>query len=425
MLIVLMVSMSVLGARLKNFKQTINENISFEKWGSQRTLIEVPGGITYLDGHLYVTDKEAGKIVVLDKNGIFLRQSTSNNLKLIEPTTIKTDGELLYVLDSGDTRLKILTKDFELVKSMYYSFSEKASKMLYWDLEVIEGKIYVTSFSMLEEEAVFYQYDESAENVKHFASDGFLGYLSTFNGQLMAVNSLEFTIFKTQDGTVFPVKSAFSGKNSLFKVNGFYGFKPEDQLKEEFGFVDGYIPLDFLLLDNYIYVFSGATASLDKYSIDGQYIETVLNLDDTGLFVQMTSYDNVILIANPQKRSIYKVFLGEEELEEKVVFIEEGSQVPFILKGGRDVVVVDLLNLSLGSDDCRREVNFRRDEIKSALQDLFLGKTTIELSTPAGLEKLNREIRDLVNRITGFYGERGREGVIEVFYHITALTSVE
>jgi flagellar basal body-associated protein FliL len=87
--------------------------------------------------------------------------------------------------------------------------------------------------------------------------------------------------------------------------------------------------------------------------------------------------------------------------------------------------VVDLLNLSLGSDDCRREVNFRRDEIKSALQDLFLGKTTIELSTPAGLEKLNREIRDLVNRITGFYGERGREGVIEVFYHITALTSVE
>ncbi|HOO33524.1 MAG TPA: flagellar basal body protein FliL [Thermotogota bacterium] len=112
-------------------------------------------------------------------------------------------------------------------------------------------------------------------------------------------------------------------------------------------------------------------------------------------------------------------------VEIRVRFIVSGSNTPFILKGGSEVVVIDMVSFTVGSDACREEIANRSDEITSAFQDLFIQKEPAELSTPAGLELLNRQIREMVNRITGYVGDKGRFGVIEVFYHITALTSVQ
>ncbi|MFP4461200.1 MAG: flagellar basal body-associated FliL family protein [Thermotogota bacterium] len=112
-------------------------------------------------------------------------------------------------------------------------------------------------------------------------------------------------------------------------------------------------------------------------------------------------------------------------VEIRVRFIIEGANKAFMLKGGSDVVVLDLLSFTVGSDGCREQIATRKDQITSALQDLFIQKEPPELSTPAGLELLNRQIRDMVNRITGFVGDKAKFGVIEVYYHITAITSVQ
>ncbi len=112
-------------------------------------------------------------------------------------------------------------------------------------------------------------------------------------------------------------------------------------------------------------------------------------------------------------------------VEIRVRFIIEGSNKAFMLKGGSDVVVLDLLSFTVGSDSCREEIATRKDQITSALQDLFIQKEPAELSTPAGLELLNRQMRDMVNRITSYVGDKAKFGVIEVYYHITAITSVQ
>lgn len=112
-------------------------------------------------------------------------------------------------------------------------------------------------------------------------------------------------------------------------------------------------------------------------------------------------------------------------VEIRVRFIIEGSNKAFMLKAGSDVVVLDLLSFTVGSDSCREEIGTRKDQITSALQDLFIQKEPAELSTPAGLELLNRQMRDMVNRITGYVGDKAKFGVIEVYYHITAITSVQ
>lgn len=112
-------------------------------------------------------------------------------------------------------------------------------------------------------------------------------------------------------------------------------------------------------------------------------------------------------------------------VEIRVRFIVEGSQRTFMLKGGRNVIVIDMLSFVVGSDAARGEIANRNDQILSALQDLFIQKEDMELSNPAGLELMKRQIRDLVNQITGFVGERAKFGVIDVFTYIRAITSVQ
>ncbi|HPE69117.1 MAG TPA: flagellar basal body protein FliL [Thermotogota bacterium] len=112
-------------------------------------------------------------------------------------------------------------------------------------------------------------------------------------------------------------------------------------------------------------------------------------------------------------------------VEIRVRFVVEGSNKTFMLKGGRTVIVIDMLSFNVGSDGCRAEIANRNDQILSALQDLFIQKEEAELATAAGLDLLKRQIRDLVNRVTNYVGDRAKYGVIEVFMYIKAITSVQ
>ena len=275
-------------------KIKVNENIVTEKWGSEKTHVKVPGGIVFLDDFIYATDKEEGTIVVLDREGNFQNQSSADDLFLIEPTIIKTDGKLLYVIDSGINQLKIVTKNFELLKSI--NLPVLFPGFNYWDLEIIDKKIYLSSNLLLEEYAAIYELDENG--TVHKISKGFIGYLSNFSGELMAANSLEY--FKGENENGLEEEGGKSGKNSLFKVTDY-------ELKLEFEYLSKYMPLDFLLVNDFIYVFSGAYKNLDKYTTDGQYVETLLQLVYTDIFIQLALCDNSILVAVPFKKAIYKV----------------------------------------------------------------------------------------------------------------------
>jgi flagellar FliL protein len=112
-------------------------------------------------------------------------------------------------------------------------------------------------------------------------------------------------------------------------------------------------------------------------------------------------------------------------IEIRVRFIVEGSNKTFMLKGGKSVVVVDMLSFTVGSDGCREAIATRNDQILSSLQDLFIQKETVEMSSPAGLDLIKRQIRDLVNRVTGYIGDKAKFGVIEVFTYIKAIASVQ
>jgi len=112
-------------------------------------------------------------------------------------------------------------------------------------------------------------------------------------------------------------------------------------------------------------------------------------------------------------------------VEIKAVLIQPGENKTFLLKGGRDVVVIDSLSFTVGSDACRTAIAEKEDEIMDALMMIFLSKEKSELSTVPGLELLKRQIREAVNTITGFVGDREKYGVLNVYLYIKAFATTE
>jgi len=111
--------------------------------------------------------------------------------------------------------------------------------------------------------------------------------------------------------------------------------------------------------------------------------------------------------------------------EVKAVLIQPGTNQTFLLKGGKEVAVIDSLTFTVGSDTCRAAIGEKKDEIMDALAMIFLSKERSELSTTAGQELLKRQIREAVNVITGFVGDREKFGVLKVFLYIKAFASTE
>ncbi len=109
----------------------------------------------------------------------------------------------------------------------------------------------------------------------------------------------------------------------------------------------------------------------------------------------------------------------------KAVVIQTGTMTTFMLKGGRDVVVIDSLTLLVGTDRARSLCGEKQDEIMDALSVIFLSKERTDLVTPAGVDLLKKQIRQAVNEIIGFTGEAEKDGVLNVYLYIKAISSVQ
>jgi flagellar FliL protein len=103
--------------------------------------------------------------------------------------------------------------------------------------------------------------------------------------------------------------------------------------------------------------------------------------------------------------------------------IREGHQRQFMLKGGNEIAIVNALQLKVGSDECRSAVAQYNVEILEAIGLIFITKTREDLTSVEGREILKNQIKNAVNEITGFVGEKEKFGVIQVIIDIVVITS--
>jgi flagellar FliL protein len=107
----------------------------------------------------------------------------------------------------------------------------------------------------------------------------------------------------------------------------------------------------------------------------------------------------------------------------RVILITEGSRYTMMLKGGYDIAVIDSLQLDVGSNQARDLIHSNRIEVLEAIRMIFMNKTRGELSTPQGIELTKKQIKDSINEMMGFTGERESLGVIKVTMIIMTITT--
>ncbi len=129
-----------------------------------------------------------------------------------------------------------------------------------------------------------------------------------------------------------------------------------------------------------------------------------------------------MVVGNNQKQKEKAEQATKQRIPITAVLIGAGSNQTFVLKGAKDVAVVDSLVFKVGSDACRAAIADDKPLIMDALMKIFISKSKAELATPAGLELLKKQIKEAVELITGC---SGNDGVLVVYLYIKAFATTE
>lgn len=292
-----------------NYKKTndqndenLNNNLIYDiKFNEDYTLekifidkLDSPYGIISRENDIIICDNVNNYIIVLDKNYSFIKTigNTGNDqLEFLNPTGIAEYNDNIYIVNSGNKRIQILDKNFNYMKSIKLPILNDLFKNKYCDISIDEeGKIYLTTDSQIEENAkifIVFQ-DDTVQKLPNTIS---YGYLYAYNDTVYVVNKHEYFKTDTEEG-------GKAGNHFLYSIEN-------NEIIEKFKFPDKYAPCDFILTNDYIYVFTSAYRRLDKFSLDGKYQDsTGSSLDEInniGTIFYDKSSDSFYLTCQNQK----------------------------------------------------------------------------------------------------------------------------
>ena len=237
------------------------EGYIVDTFEASHTGIDQPRGILSIGDLLYVCDWKTNSIIVLDNGQNPIDQIGSIGsapLEFIRPTGITADESHIYVIDSGNNRVQVLTYQKEFIKSIPLpAFPEVA----FWDIAVGGDKtIYVASNAIIPNEAHIYM--QRGDSAFKALDVGFSGKLYAADGKVFALETYELETLK--DG--YRIKS---GKNNLYQIE-------RDSVIKIAAWPMEYTAGDFLVDNNNIVCLSTAYLTLDVFRNNGDYQATLV-----------------------------------------------------------------------------------------------------------------------------------------------------
>lgn len=228
--------------------------------------VEVPGNFLCRENDVLVTDIKRNRMISLDFEGNFVGEVGSLGsapLEFMEPTGIALNEQYIFVLDSGNRRVQVLTHDLTHMQDLH--LKRLALEFTsYLDISATkDGTLYFATDSPFPEDAFLYQIDFES-TLKPVAAQAFIGSTYYHEGILYALDTGEVK-GKKGEGYGF-------GPGHI----GFYQFDPENkEFIELFRFDDDYGPTDFMIEEGLIYVLSANRSTLDVFDMKGKYLETI------------------------------------------------------------------------------------------------------------------------------------------------------
>lgn len=268
--------------------------------------IDQPMGIAYDNGRIFICDSEENTVKIFDDEFNFLYSigSTGNEIGcFLNPSDITILDGKAYVLDSGNNRLQIIDMEGVPIATKHLLNLSAAQNKYYSHLSVTSPSEFAFTVQDIGEIAQIYWWNGS--DIESIYSP-FMGSVYSSAGRTYAINLYEFTQMSIEH-TV-----AESGKNSLLVFNG-------RTLESETALPYMYSTADFAVLDDQLFVLSSLWNRLDRFDLQGNYIETIAQFSfDSDKPVKYDSYlavdemNSKFYITVKENSIIYEVYKCEE-----------------------------------------------------------------------------------------------------------------
>lgn len=231
---------------------------------AEDTYLTNPSGICVFGNELVVADQDANALYRYDLDCNYLGTVGKQGMAELEfnmPMALDVYRDQLYILDSGNYRVQVLNQDYEFVSEYQLNPQHYSNGGgVYWDLAVKNANcIYVSTSSSGYLETRIARIDENGQTD---FEDVFCGRLCKYEGEIYAVNTLEYTVI-SENRELFS-----SGEHHFYRID-------DMEMTDLWRFPDDYTPLDFIMSDGKVIVISGSKDRIDMFSLDGELIQQI------------------------------------------------------------------------------------------------------------------------------------------------------
>lgn len=231
-----------------------------------------PFGIVPLEDSVVICDMENNCLREFDFQGKEIRkvgQSGNGHGEFLRPSGLAYCGETFYVVDSGNSRVQILDKNFDYQSEYALDALEQSDPDSYYtDIAVSgDGTATVLTNSLFKEKARVYLLDSggSVQKTPHIL----YGYANCEKDRIYYVNTYQ----------LFESDSALTGvtqESYLYEL-------VDGGLSAIFQFPYKYGPTDFIVDGDDVYVLSAVWGQLDHFKTNGAYVETIWDFGELSL----------------------------------------------------------------------------------------------------------------------------------------------
>lgn len=266
------------------------------------TDLSEPMGITVLGDDIIVVDSNNHRLLRIDENGEVLQiigKAGHGHGEFLKPTAVVTDKEnQIYVADSGNSRIQKFNKQGEFVLAWELPVLKDLMSFERIDDLAIDSNnnLYISVFSPNPQKSRIHIVD-SKGNITSIGKK-LIGHLEVDHNRVIIATSLE-------------VKS----DTELESGNHFIHIFENEKIISSKKLPHGYNPADIVAYNNELYIFSKGYQQLDRFNLEGEYINTVWEKETSmetksssalGMYSMALSSEGHIYITNRLENKIYR-----------------------------------------------------------------------------------------------------------------------
>ncbi len=259
--------------------------------------MEQPADICLFLDRIVISDKEKHCLFVLDIDGNVLGSVGtlgSGENEFMNPTGMTAYNDRLYVLDSGNDRIKVLDQNLTYVDSLKLdALRHKQGDHYYQDIAVDkDGVIYVSTDSVGKPDCCIYVIED--KKIRTMA-EPFIGYLTEYDGEVYAVDTLEWY---NEGGS----EAAASGKNNLYKIE-------DDKIELVFQLPNKFTPVDFCFVEGDIFLLSALWGKFVRIEEGRQEMESLVQIENQHyrMYMEYIPAKEVFYISNLGDNKLYRI----------------------------------------------------------------------------------------------------------------------